>query len=74
VIFQNFIYEFNSLIELNKFGGFVKIENTTFDNINSCGAIIRNKKAYATPDIEVTSYPTAYKSRSSLAQSKYFEK
>ncbi|CDW87527.1 UNKNOWN [Stylonychia lemnae] len=72
VIFKNFIYEYNSLIGLNEYGGHVKIMNVTFDNMNSCGAIVRNKFAYVSPDIEITDFQTAYKSRSSTQQSKSF--
>lgn len=42
--FRNFIYEFNSLIDLNDFGGYVVITNSKFVNFNTCGALIRNKK------------------------------
>eukprot|EP00347_Sterkiella_histriomuscorum_P017093 403350695 len=44
VTFKNFIYEFNSFIELNDYGGYVFMKNVKFENINSCGSIIRNKK------------------------------
>eukprot|EP00347_Sterkiella_histriomuscorum_P009818 403339769 len=44
VTFKNFIYEFNSFIELNDYGGYVNMKNVEFENINSCGSIIRNKK------------------------------
>jgi len=49
VVFENFNYEFNSFIDLNKFGGHVVMKNVTFDKINTCGAIIRNKRAYINP-------------------------
>jgi len=42
--FLNFLYEFNSFIELNDHGGFVNIQNTQFENMNTCGSIIRNKR------------------------------
>ncbi|TNV88247.1 hypothetical protein FGO68_gene13755 [Halteria grandinella] len=41
----NVQYEFNSLIEMNPYGGRVVIKNSKFTNINSCGALIRNKQA-----------------------------
>ncbi len=45
MIFTNFKYEFNSLIEMNSYGGNVVIKNSEFSNINTCGALIRNKVA-----------------------------
>ncbi|CDW85618.1 UNKNOWN [Stylonychia lemnae] len=39
-----FMYDFNTLIELNDFGGYIEISRSLFDNMNSCGAIIRNKR------------------------------
>ncbi|CDW77598.1 UNKNOWN [Stylonychia lemnae] len=44
VIFENFVYDFNALIELNDFGGQITLINTSFININSCGSVIRNKR------------------------------
>jgi hypothetical protein len=44
VNFWDFRYEFNSLIELNDFGGNIVIKNSLFDNFQTCSAIIRNKK------------------------------
>ena len=44
VKFQNFFYEFNSFIELNDFGGHISMIDTQFENIETCGSIIRNKK------------------------------
>ena len=40
---MNFIYEFSSFIELNEFGGFISIKDSTFSNFNSCGSLIRYK-------------------------------
>ncbi|TNV88206.1 hypothetical protein FGO68_gene9945 [Halteria grandinella] len=40
--FQNFLFQFNSLIQLNPFGGYIVIQNSTFERISSCGAIIKN--------------------------------
>ena len=40
----------HSLIDLNKYGGEVKIEDCTFENFNTCGAIIANR---AYPDQEI---------------------
>ena len=42
--FANFIYEFNSFIKLSNFGGFISISSSIFDNFNTCGAFIRNKR------------------------------
>ncbi|CDW78870.1 UNKNOWN [Stylonychia lemnae] len=44
VRFENFIYDFNTIIELNDFGGHISLINTSFININSCGSVIRNKR------------------------------
>ena len=42
--FLNFLYEFNSFIELNEQGGHIVMTNVIFKNFNTCGAIIRNKR------------------------------
>eukprot|EP00347_Sterkiella_histriomuscorum_P002832 403366627 len=47
VYFKNFLYEFNSLIQVNEFGGNISMTNVQFDNINSCGSIIGNKQPIA---------------------------
>jgi hypothetical protein len=39
------MHNFNSLIEFNSYGGAVDIISSTFDTFNTCGAIIRNKRA-----------------------------
>jgi hypothetical protein len=44
VQFLNFLYEFNSFIELNEQGGHVVMTGVVFKNFNTCGAIIRNKR------------------------------
>lgn len=45
--FKNFFQEFNSLIETNAYGGHIVIQDTTFERISSCGAVIRNfRQAY----------------------------
>ena len=62
--FKNFLFDFNSLIELNDYGGFINIESSTFTNINSCGAIIRNKRVLLQrTDISMTTYSTNYMNR-----------
>jgi hypothetical protein len=40
----NFLYEFNSFIELNGQGGHIVMTGVVFKNFNTCGAIIRNKR------------------------------
>lgn len=40
------MYEYNSFIELNDYGGYVVITNSKFINMNSCGSIIRNTRTY----------------------------
>jgi len=42
--FKNFIYEFNSLIEPNSYGGKISIEGSTFERFSTCGSIVRNYK------------------------------
>jgi len=44
VQFKNFLYEFNSFIELGDYGGFVTITDSTFTNMNTCGAVLRNRR------------------------------
>eukprot|EP00347_Sterkiella_histriomuscorum_P009503 403340963 len=69
-IFRNFMYEFNSLIELNDLGGYVQISKTQFQNINTCGAIIRNKKViYRRDDLTQNSFPNVYETRVNNYQS-----
>ncbi|CDW74791.1 UNKNOWN [Stylonychia lemnae] len=64
VIFKNFIYEYNSFIELSSLGGHVILKNVIFDNMNSCGAIIRNKKAQLNKTMTPTDFKTVYEYRS----------
>ncbi|CDW71354.1 UNKNOWN [Stylonychia lemnae] len=76
VVFENYVYEYNSFIELNKFGGHVIMKNVTFDNMNSCGAIIRNKRSFVTSSLPMTTFSEVYRARSSsyqydLQQAKY---
>ena len=40
------MYELNGLIETNNGGGHIVIELSLFNNINTCGSIIRNKQIY----------------------------
>lgn len=44
VQFRDFVYEFNSFIELNDYGGHITMTNTKFENFNNCGAVLRNKR------------------------------
>ena len=60
VVFQNFAYEYNSFIELNSQGGIISMKGVTFDNMNSCGAIIRNKKALVTKTTAANTIVTYY--------------
>ncbi|CDW75588.1 UNKNOWN [Stylonychia lemnae] len=61
---RNFLYEFNSFIQINKYqGGYIVIKNVVFDNFNTCGAIIRNKLIYReTTGINYANYLTFYQS------------
>ena len=45
-VFKNFIYDFNTFIELNSWGGTVSISSTTFDRMSNCGSILRNYKSF----------------------------
>jgi hypothetical protein len=38
----NFLFEFNSFIETNDYGGYIIINATTFERFGTCGAIVRN--------------------------------
>eukprot|EP00347_Sterkiella_histriomuscorum_P024148 403332142 len=63
-VFKNFMYEFNSFIELNDIGGFVSITGSVFSNFNTCGSIIRNKKAiFQRNDLTQNTYPNVYQTR-----------
>ena len=59
---MNFIYEFSSFIELNDFGGYVSITDSTFSNFNTCGSLIRKKDRiiYSNPSLAQTSYSLQY--------------
>jgi hypothetical protein len=39
---MNFLYDFNSFIETNDYGGHIIIVGTTFERFSTCGAIVRN--------------------------------
>ena len=46
------MYEFNSFIETNDYGGYIIITSTTFERFGTCGSIIRNFKnilSYSAP-------------------------
>jgi hypothetical protein len=49
-VFKNFLYEFNTFIELNEWGSTVSISSTTFDRMSNCGSIIRNTKHFISPE------------------------
>ncbi|CDW75099.1 UNKNOWN [Stylonychia lemnae] len=60
-IFENFIYDFNSFIEINNKVGYITITNSQFINFNTCGSIVRNKKVYFNrTDITPNSFENAY--------------
>lgn len=40
------MYEMNSFIGLNTYGGHISITGSTFTNMNSCGSLIRKKTAF----------------------------
>jgi len=44
--FSNFLYEFNTFIELNDWSSVVEITDTTFKRFSNCGSIIRNSKKF----------------------------
>ena len=44
--FQNFFYDFNSLIKLNNGHGKITIISSTFDKFSNCGSIIRDTIEY----------------------------
>ena len=43
------MHEFNAIIEINDWSGIITLSQTTFDNINSCGSIIRNYYKFIDP-------------------------
>ena len=62
--FTNFLYEYDSFIKLNDFGGNIVISNTKFEYFSSCGAIIRNKVApFKRTDLDTISYSNLYMKR-----------
>jgi hypothetical protein len=59
------MYEFSGFIEMNDYGGHVEMYDTVFKNINTCGALIRNRKKYIyNINIARTSHEVAFKERS----------
>jgi len=40
---RNFFYNMNSMVNITQFGAQITFENTVFDRINICGALINNK-------------------------------
>ena len=60
---MHFIYELNGLIETNTAGAHIKIEQSKFDNINTCGSIVRNKQIYLYQDTSMsrTTYTDWYR-------------
>ena len=61
--FANFIYEFNSFIKVGDFGGFIFVSNSIFENFNTCGAFIRNKRYIYQVSQDDTSAVTNYNTR-----------
>jgi hypothetical protein len=65
VQFLNFIYEFNSFIELPDWGAEVKITGSKFTNMNTCGSILRNRHTKTLSRVITRSnHQTAYIERS----------
>ncbi|CDW78604.1 UNKNOWN [Stylonychia lemnae] len=72
VIFRNFNFNFNSLIELNGSGGHLILDKVTFENINSCGSIIGNKKPILKIQNDLIDTPIKVAlQRNSLLQNRY---
>lgn len=67
--FSNFLYEMDSFIAMNKYGGHIEIVDTVFDEFNFCGSFIRFKDPEAVFDnksyFTATDYATRYRMRSS---------
>jgi hypothetical protein len=61
------LYEINSLIELNDWGGIVDINNSEFTGFSSCGSIIRNFYKY----LDKNYYDKAWHSISTSIFSEY---
>eukprot|EP00347_Sterkiella_histriomuscorum_P016469 403353061 len=72
--FSNFIYELNSFIEFNDYGGNVQITNTVFDNINTCGSLIRNKRLLYFRTMSNTTAPLNYQERANNYQYELYNK
>eukprot|EP00347_Sterkiella_histriomuscorum_P008702 403344080 len=73
-VFKNFMYEFNSFIDMNDLGGEVKIQNTVFSHFNTCGAIVRNKKAiFSRTDLPLNSFPNVYQTRVNNYQGQLYQ-
>jgi glutathionylspermidine synthase len=64
VEFRNFLYEFNSFIELPEYGAKVTITGSKFTNMNTCGAILRNRRPkLVSRTISRTDHITAFTER-----------
>eukprot|EP00347_Sterkiella_histriomuscorum_P002765 403366887 len=75
VEFRNFYYDFNSLIELNSYGGNVEITNSVFQSFSQCGSIIRNYKKILSYDSYSTSSANevqSYQYRNNLLQNQIY--
>eukprot|EP00347_Sterkiella_histriomuscorum_P009701 403340212 len=55
--FTNYLFDFNSFIETNKFGGHIIIKNSVFDKFSSCGSIVRNYYHYFEPWVKNRGLP-----------------
>lgn len=63
------MYEFNSFIELNDFGGYVSITDSSFTHMNSCGSLIRNKRfLWTDTTLPQTNFPEVYNYRATNYQ------
>jgi len=75
--FSSFLYEMNSFIALNPFGGHIEITGTTFTDFNFCGSLIRYKDQDAIFENEAyydeTDYLENYMRRQSNYQAYLFE-
>jgi hypothetical protein len=44
--FENYLYEMDSFIMLNQFGGYISITGTEFNYFSFCGAFIANRDVH----------------------------
>ncbi|CDW85402.1 UNKNOWN [Stylonychia lemnae] len=73
--FKNFIFDFNTLIETNSYGGHIIIQNSKFERFSTCGAVLRNfRKFYQVNETMSFSILYNYKIRQNSYQKQIFDR